>query len=134
MINQSADQSKHVIESLMERTTRELKKLEVPIANKIKQICLEYMGSEPGEVECTFLRSHDLVITIKRQRSATEIFLEKQGRQALSKEIGVSVNQAFRERVALVLMKEFDLPVNEISMLKPVSPSRFSLMVLISKV
>ena len=115
----------------MERSNQQIKALAVPIENRIKQICVEYMDFEPSQIDCTFLHSFDLVITIERKHSATEALLRQQGRVALSKEIGHSVNQAFRERIALMLVREFELPVREVSTLKPAASDKFSLMVLI---
>lgn len=117
----------------MEKHQHDLHALQTPIENKVKKLFKNALGYELCQVECRVLESTDIVINVERSYSATESFLLQQCQPELAYDIGLTINQTLKGKLALSLIREFNLAVVEISLLKPATPRNFSLFVLIDR-
>ena len=117
----------------MKKRLHNLHLLKIPIEDKVKDLFRIALGYELCQVECWILESSDIVINIERKYSATETFLIQQCELELARDIGLTINQALKRKLALTLIREFNLAVVEISFLKAATSRNFGLFVLIDR-
>ncbi|EDX86777.1 hypothetical protein S7335_4483 [Synechococcus sp. PCC 7335] len=117
----------------MEKQLYNLHPLKAPIENEVRRLFKIALGYELCQVECRVLESFDIVINVERRYSATESFLLQQCQPELAYDIGLTINQTLKGKLALSLIREFDLGVVEISLLEPATPRNFGLFVLIDR-
>lgn len=117
----------------MEKRPRNLHPLKTPIENKVRELFRTALGYELCQVECRILESSDIVVNIERKNSATENFLLQQNQPELACDIGLTINQTIKGKLAIVLMHEFGLAIIDISLLQPAASRNFGFLVLVNR-
>ncbi|MBE9059536.1 hypothetical protein [cf. Phormidesmis sp. LEGE 11477] len=117
----------------MEKHLHNLHLLKIPIEDKVKKLFKTALGYELCQVDCRILQSFDIAINVKRKHSATEIFLLQQKQPELAYDIGLTINQNLKGKLALALMREFDLTVVDISFLQPATSRNFGFFITIDR-
>lgn len=117
----------------MAKQQKETKALTVLVAQRVQQVFAASLGYELEKVECQLLDSSDLLITIERAPSATESFLQRQHQSKEALNMGLTINRILKDKLVVLLAKEFGLVMTEISLLESADPYRFSFFILLER-
>lgn len=117
----------------MKRQSPNWQALLVPIEEAVDQLFYTCLGDRLNSVECRVVSEIDFVISIERPISTTESYLLDQQQDALAFEIGTTINQALKNRLFVLLSKQFGLPVTSISFLQPTQLQKLNLLVLLDR-
>lgn len=109
------------------KLSRKLQLLEAPIQDSIRSMHQARLGYLPNKIDCHFLKSLCLIVSVERLRSPTEQFLLEQNRPQLAQEIGRAINEILRTEIVKLLENNFQLTVVECSFLTPNLIESFSL-------
>ena len=109
------------------KLSRKLQLLEAPIQDDIRSMHQARLGYLPNRVNCHFLKSLSLIVSVERSRSPTEQFLLRQNKLQLAQDVGTAINQILKNEIIKILEENFQLPVIECSFLVPTLIENFSL-------
>ncbi|MEL6354911.1 MAG: Na-translocating system protein MpsC family protein [Cyanobacteria bacterium J06627_28] len=108
---------------------KQLTAIEKELEEKIRELYSDFVGHDVSAVNCKFLESADLYVSIEGSASLPEKFLEEWGSTKLAEDMRNAIDQIIRNKLGETLENDLNLQTNQISLLKPKQPEQIDILI-----